>query len=201
MKTFRWIKIFCICFFFLLPRIAFGLAGWGEFNTECYYTSEILINFGNPSDVCSPDYGDQTCFSLYKNYDRYHFKGFKKLGNLTSIGVPTSDKPKFIIGKSYYDSSWLIYDIEQDEKILQDSNYEKVLAEWKNLGNPEPTIANTKNFSKYFDNETEESKKWNAEQNKFAMFMLLFMSLPFVVPIIIIGIIIYLVKRKKRKKK
>lgn len=202
MKKLRLLKIF-IFLLFLFPKVTLGLAGFAESNTECYFTPQIIIDFGNPSDMCSANYGDQTCFNLYYFDDRYKTKGFENLDNLIEIGFPTLDNPEFIIGKSYFNENWIIYDIKKDKKIVENKKYKKVLADWKKLGNSEPVIVNTENFSEYFDKETEESKRIKDEEEKFASVILLVFFSVLIIPLIIFGLIIfliiYIVKKIKQK--
>lgn len=191
------IRIFCIgLFFFFSPKIAFGLAGWSESNYEYYFTPEIVINFGNPSDMCPSNHDHQTCFNIYYLDDYSRSKGFKNLDLLSEVGVPTSLNPQFIIGLSYSDSDWLIYDINKDAILFKDSNYNTILSKWSELGNSEPVLVNTKNFFKNFKKETKESKEMNKTRDEFTTSILLtvffLLGIPFA---ILVAIIVSTIKK------
>lgn len=172
------------------------MAGWAETNHECYYTPSIIINFGNPSDMCATIEGKfQNCFKIYLPGDYYQSKKFDKIGTLSEINIPESNDQKFILGKSYIDDDWLIYSIEKDKTVFKDHDYNKVLAEWQKLGNKDPKLANTNNFFKYFS-ETEESKMNN--EDSFGEFMGK-MILSFFVIIILLFFIIIILERKRKK--
>jgi hypothetical protein len=151
--------------FAFVPNAVFGLAGLSEQDTEYYYSPKILIAFNTPSDFCPPEYGDQNCILIYGAQDTYGPKQFD-IDRLTTVNVPQSAEPQYIIGKSYEDRDWLIWDLETDEQVVKDPSYARVAATWEKLGNAKPAFVDIDNYSRYFHAETEKCKRESAEMNK-----------------------------------
>jgi hypothetical protein len=187
----------------LLPSIAFGLAGFSEQDTEYYYSPKILIDFNTPSDFCPPEHGNQYCILLYGTTDAYGPKQFD-IARLTAVNVPQTTEPQYVIGKSYEDGDWLVFDLKNDKQILKDTSYSRVESQWEKLGNVKPVFADTENYSKYFHDETEKSKQASAEMEKGVGEMLLYGWLVLLVVVsVLCGLvfgIIYLIEKFTAKK-
>lgn len=156
--------------FMFFPRITFALAGFSEQSFEYYYSPRLLINFNTPSDSCSPEYDkNQSCIELYQvKEDKYSSNiQYKNLDQMKEINFPQSVDPAQIIGKSYYDNKWFIFDLENDKVIVTDANYDTVEQQWEKLGFPEPRLVTTNNFNKYFHKQTKESESKNNELEDF----------------------------------
>ena len=183
----KYLKYFILGLFLLLvPKVCFGLAGFGEIDYDCIYTPNIGIYFGDPSDLCTEiENKSQTCLLVHypATDDSFNFK-YYRLDPLTEINIPENNKPKFIFGKSYIDNKWLIFDINKNVVVFSDSKYDAVLNKWRDLGNQDPKFANTKNFLKNFS-ETEYSKKSNGEHEKFMEGMVSWIFINYGLPILV----------------
>ena len=109
---------------------------------------------------------------MYYLDDYSRSKGFKNLDLLSEVGVPTSLNPQFIIGLSYSDSDWLIYDINKDAILFKDSNYNTILSKWSELGIQNSTGKYQKLF-KNFKKRQKESKEMNKTRDEFTTSILL----------------------------
>lgn len=161
------IKLFCVCLLLLSPKIAFGLAGLAEDSFDLHYTDEILLQFHAPSDMCpfvdnvKPS---QYCFELHSvESGKYGIQEDKNIETLVEISIP-KDESKFIIGKSYKQGIWLIYDIEKDQVVFENEDLNLSLDEWERLGNEKPEFANVKNVLDHFE-ETRESKDFHKKES------------------------------------
>lgn len=161
------VKLCCVCLLLLSPNIAFGLAGLAEDSFDLYYTDDILLQFHAPSDTCpfvenvKPH---QYCFELHSvEPGEYGIKEDKNIETLVEINIPKSE-PKFIIGKSYKQGIWLIYDVKKDEVVFANQDLNLALAEWEKLGNEEPEFVNVNDVLDHFE-ETSESKKFHKKEN------------------------------------
>ena len=164
-----------------VPQHVYGLAGLAEQSHDLYYTKDILIYFGNPSDTCSA----QSCFYLYRADDRYGFDYFKNSGRLIAINAPTTDQPSYILGKSFADGQWIIYDIQRDEEIFHHDDFGEAVNEWKRLGFEEPKIVEMDHLLDQFE-ETRESKRSNRELTNLFIGMGAMFALPFLVIVMIV---------------
>lgn len=198
MKKIKIVIFLAITIFVFLPKQVFGLAGLGEQDFEYNYSSKILIEFNDPSDACAPEYNpNQQCIELYpaeKNQFGTHPK-FYNLGVLSEVNLPQINEPTHIIGKSYRDGKWLIYDFENYKVIFSDSNYDTVEQQWEKLGNSKPKFVDMSNYSKYFHTLAADSKKENDEMERFALVMILAGLGGIFIPIAAILGIGYLVKK------
>lgn len=186
--------------FLCIPSLVFGLAGWSELSYEYYYSPNILIEFSVPSDACSPEYNkNQRCIKIYSADDGNKFKKFKNLDSLTEVNLPLSSSPKFIIGKSYFDDSWLIYDIQKDEKLFVDKNFDLVKKEYEKLGVKTPTLVSMNNFDEYFKNETSQSLEAREGLEDFAKDLFLGMGAIIVFIITTATIISFIIRMISRK--
>ena len=201
LKSFTLISIFI---FLLLPKTSFALAGWSEMDYEYYYSPKILIDFNTPSDLCYPEYDpNQSCIKMYysaKNEYNSHID-FKHLELMSVVNLPQTSEPKYILGKSYIDKKWFIFDIINDKILSSDLSYGTIEQQWEKLDGSKPVLVSVDNFSKYFKNETEDSKLNREDSGKFAEALLFGMfGVPAIAILVIVGII-YLVRFFLNKRK
>lgn len=199
----QYLKYLIIGILLFIPNVCFGLAGLGEIDYDCYYTPNILVYFGDPSDMCRKiDNKSQTCLIVhYPASGSFNFKSFE-LDPLTEINIPENNNPKFIMGKSYFDNNWQIYDVASNKIVFNDIKYDNILNEWRKLGNPDPKFASINNFLDHFK-QTEESKKNNKEREGFGMALIISFLAVYLGPVIVVFlfVIIFSFVQKKLKAK
>ena len=162
--------------FLLLPNIAFGLAGFSEQEFEYNYSPKVLIEFNVPSDFCPSKYDKrQQCIRIYLSEKSEYGanKGFNNLDVLTTVNMPQTIEPSMIIGQSYITGNWFVFDLNNDKIVLSDKNYNTIEQQWEKLGNSKPEFVNTSNYSKYFRDQTEDSRRQNSQMGEIAFGMIL----------------------------
>lgn len=184
-----------ILIFSVLPNSTFALSGLSENIYKCYYTKNIILKVGDPSDICKPiKEKSQNCFYIYESEDEKKYN----LEALTEINIPENEIPSFIMGKSYIDDKWLIYNISQDTIVFR-GNKELVLESWKSIQKTEPKFSNTNTLLEYFK-ETKDSSEIREEQNNMVLIIFITWIIIFVIfPISLIFLLVFLFRKIRKK--
>jgi len=171
----------------LLPAYAFALAGIAERSSFFYYNDYTAIERGHPSDMCR---GPSKWCLRFQREDHRDFKGIDT--SIEEINVPNNSTSPYVILRRSSDEQWLVYDLENEQILITDSNYQDVLAVWNTLGLDAPIFVNAKNTPEYLT-ETEDSA---AARLSMDLQMWLFMG---VLPLGFVALLFWYLSRKSRQ--
>jgi hypothetical protein len=148
---------------------AFALAGLSERDSTLHYNAYANIDWGYPSDVCTPivgAFGDQYCFHLLflsnGEQSRYGW------GDLQVINIPSAWDVPWVLAQNRVDHEWMIFNIQTRELDSVTYSYQEALKKWTSMGLTEPEFANAANLSKYFE-ETEQSKQKHKDTVNYSL--------------------------------
>ena len=143
-----------VLFIGLLPSLAFALAGIGERSSFFHYNDLTLIERGHPSDFCSGP--THWCNALYREGYR-NFKGIDS--TFEQLNIPSDSATPYLIGQRSSDNSWLVYNLQKEQILIADMDYQKVIDVWYSLGFKQPTYVNARNTRELLT-ETKDSKSF-----------------------------------------
>lgn len=155
-----------VLFIGLLPSLAFALAGIGERSSFFHYNDFTLIERGHPSDFCSGP--THWCIALYREGYR-NFKGIDS--TFEQLNIPSDSATPYLIGQRSSDNSWLVYDLQKEQILIADMDYQKVIDVWYSLGFTQPTYVNARNTRELLT-ETKDSKsfRWKRDLQMYLIF-------------------------------
>lgn len=166
--------VFILC----IPIKTIALAGISEETFDFIYSKNIVLEYNAPSDACPRDergHRSQTCFTLRSKLDRYDSYPLR----LTEINIPESANvnQQYVFGKSYFDNSWLIYDLDNKKQVFSSQSFNEAVDKWLDLGQAYPKLANLHDVEKKFI-ETAESREKHGPYStvEHQVFALVFLS-------------------------
>lgn len=176
-----------VLFIGLLPSLALALAGIGERSSFFHYNNFTSIERGHPSDFCSGS--TKWCLALYK-------EGYRNLKGIDStfeqLNIPSDSATPYLIGQRSSDNSWLVYDLEKEQVLIADTEYQKVIDVWNSLGLAQPTYVNARNTRQLLT-KTKDSKvlRWKRDLQMY-LFLGLF-------PFTLVALIFWYLNRKTKQ--
>lgn len=185
MKKIHWGPL--VLFIGLLPSLALALAGIGERSSFFQYNDFTFIERGHPSDICS----GPTKWCLALNREGYRdFKGIDS--TFEQLNVPTDHARPYLIGQRSSDNSWLVYDLQKEQILIADTDYQKVIDVWYSLGLAQPKYVNARNTRELLT-ETNDSKafRWKRDLQMYLFFGL--------IPFAPVALIFWYLSRKTRQ--
>ena len=143
----------------LLPSLAFALAGIAERTSFFHYNDFTRIERGHPSDICSGS--TKWCLALYRDGYR-DFKGIDS--TFTQLNIPSDTATPYIIGQRLSDDRWLVYDLQKEQILIEDVDYQKVIEVWCSLGLARPSYVDARNTRELLT-ETQDSiaSRWRGD--------------------------------------
>ena len=155
-----------VLFIGLLPSLAFALAGIGERSSFFHYNDFTLIERRHPSDFCTGP--TNWCLALYREGYR-DFKGIDS--TFEQLNIPSDSSTPYLIGQRSSDNSWLVYDLQKEQILIADMDYQKVIDVWYSLGFTQPTYVNARNTRELLT-ETKDSKsfRWKRDLQMYLIF-------------------------------
>jgi hypothetical protein len=172
----------------LLPAQVYALAGIAESSSVFHYNDYTKIERGHPSDLCwGPS---KWCLGL-KREDYRNFKGVDF--TFQEINVPADTTIPYLIGRRSSDSHWLIYNLNEEQILIANIDYGKVIEIWSSLGLATPVYVNAHNTRELLT-ETGDSvnSRWS-----IALQMWLFSTLTLLTPV---ALIFWYLSRKSKQR-
>lgn len=140
-----------VYFLILFPSTAFSLAGIAERTSTFHFNGYANVRWHHPCDICDGD--DSYCLSL-KKVARGIFEGLEY--SLEEINIPETISSPHIIARRSMDDTWLVYDLENEEYLIEATGFNEAHDVWKSLGYGELSFIDSKNPEEYLA-ETSES--------------------------------------------
>jgi hypothetical protein len=183
-------RIWCVLThsIFLLPSLAFALAGIAESTSRFHYNDYAQIERGHPSDLCRGP--TKWCLALI----REEFHEFENLeSSFEEINVPGKSAGPYVIGRRSLDNHWLAYDLKRERLLIADPDYDKVIETWLSLGLDPPVYVNAHNTREMLT-ETRDSviARWS-----FDLQMWFFYTAILVVPV---GLMFWYLSRRSKQR-
>lgn len=183
-------RLILFIFFILSPSLGYALAGIAESTSYFHYNDYTKIESGHPSDLC---WGPTKWCLAFKREDFRKFKGIDS--TFEEINVPVDSATPYIIGRRSTDNHWIVYNLLEEQILMKDIDYKKVVEVWASLGLAQPVFVNAHNTRELLT-ETRGSvtARWN-----FGLQIWLFNVLMLLVPVsLLFG---YLSRKSKQQYK
>ncbi|GJM06209.1 MAG: hypothetical protein DHS20C09_22050 [marine bacterium B5-7] len=159
----------------------------GERSTHFFYNNYAKIERGHPSDLCSGE--NKWCLKLMRN----NSQEFNDISfTFEKINVPVTPKFNYIIGQSSTDMRWLVYDLENENTIINTDEYNKALNAWAEHGNRTLVFIDGRNTRELLT-ETPESIK-----SRWAMDLQLWLLFT-AAPLIFISVFFWALSNRSKK--
>jgi uncharacterized oligopeptide transporter (OPT) family protein len=80
-------------------------------------------------------------------------------------------KTPYLIGQRSSDNRWLVYDLQKEQILIADIDYQKVIDVWYSLGLAQPAYVNSRNTRELLT-ETKDSKvfRWKRDLQMYLIF-------------------------------
>jgi len=138
------------------PPPAQATVGFAEKTYFLRYNDNADLFWGKHSDLCSGVTGTAgSCFAVIKR--RSWKASFYDEDLLVEINIPQGMDADYIIAKTLYAGTWVIYDLKKFDRdggmslpTMETADFNEALLYWQELGYPPPRMVNSKELDKHF---------------------------------------------------